>query len=789
MIQIIGYRYVANIRTNSMSTQTKFLDRKWRAESVPDLFARIDDYLSLIPQNEHWNLHYTIARCQEKTGRILEKQTTIPWDIDGIDMDKIDHYHDIILTVLGMKYDEVGIVCSGNGLHYLIETDVAIRDVTYFNATQLQYGIIADKINLALRQAGLAGSVDRGIWCQGHTLRLPNTENRKTEMQGYKGKNSITQCYMIQPRMVVQIGYALHLQERLAIPAEGEAINPLHARKFSNIDTESVLSECLFLKYCKDFAPVLKEELWYSMISLVCRLEDGVTLCHNMSKDHPGYNAAECELKIQQSFNLTGPHLCTTINNKWGGCRDCPHFGKVSTALLLKDPDFISTKDNGFYNMKLDKHGNLVKGQPNYDDLVKFFRQQHDFIVNKMEQVFIWNGIHWQEMFDIDIKAFAEEHFDPSPTSGMCNEFLQKIHRTNVQPKSFFETSTERKINLVNGILDFSQGYAQLLPSSKDIAFMYCTQYKYDPLAECPLFDRFLQEITCNDSYTSNFLLEFIAYALMDTECKEQIALILKGEGSNGKSTFIEVIKALVGREAYSILNLEQIKNEQHAASLQGKLFNLSEETPKASFAESSHIKNAITGGEIPVKIVYKPPFHIRNRAKMIVATNTVPPTADNSYGFHRRFKIIPFDASFKGKAIDKNLLGKLIAEMPGILNRVLEAFKRYSNQDGFTVAKKVEDESTIFQEENNISTFFEDYLVAGGPEDYVSTAELYRIYEKEYCTSENIRYPISPARFGKEFSQWITLIQINARRVQRKINKHKTWCYEGIKLAYQAQF
>ena len=792
MIQIIGYRYALNPRTKSKQTVTEFFNRQWRSDSVPDLFAKIDEFVSQIPSNERYNIHYTIARCHEKKGRILRKQTTIPWDIDGIDVSKVDTYHDVVLTVLGMKFDQVGIVFSGNGLHYLIESDIAIVDATYFASTKTQYLIIADKINLALQENGLPGKVDTTIWTAGHTLRLPNTENRKTEAEGYAGKNSITQCYLIQHKMVIQHGYAMHLQETLAIPNEGEAITPSQAQRFTSVDTDAVLQGCLFLQHCKTHAAILPEPQWHSMISILCRLDDGIELCHEYSQKHPGYRMAEVEMKIRHSLSLTGPHLCKTIDRKWGGCKDCPHNNTVSTPLLIKDPDFIATKDTGFYNMVYDsKTGEMKVGKPNFDDLFKFYCQQNTYVSDSHDCLFIWNGVHWEFMSDKIVKMFAEQNFSPKPTSSMCKEFLEKVQRNNFREKVWFEESTDKKINLKNGVLDFSKGYPQLLTSSHDISFMYSANYEYDPKATCPTFDRFMKEVTCNQQDISDFLLEYVAYALMDIECKEQLAVVLLGDGANGKSTFIEVVKALVGKKAYSILNLDQIRNDQQAASLQGKLFNLSEETPKESFVESSHFKNIVSGGEIAVKVVYKEPFNIRNRAKLIVAANSMPDTKDSSHGFYRRFRIVPFKARFNRANMDKHLKDKLLAELPGILNRVLEAFERYTNQRGFTEAGAITEAAEEYKNSQSLDDFFGDLIViTPSPKDYVTITDIYDAY-LSFCNKERIEYPKSPKVFGSMLKNWLMDRGHDAHRLKtpRTAGEVRTYCYQGLKLVIKPRF
>jgi len=790
MIQIIGYRHIYDKKTDTYKTVTSFFSKKWRAESVPDLLENIHIYLGKIPQEERWNLHYTVAKCKEAKCRVLEEQTTIPFDIDGIDVERIAEYHPVVLEVLGTKYEDTGIICSGNGLHYLIETDIGITDSNYFKATRAQYGLMCEQINTALVRANLVGKADSNVWATSHTLRLPNTENRKTKECGYLNKNSITRCYVIQANMPIHKDYAVHLQKHASLPPRDEFVELRDYASYASNDTPAILAGCKFLHHCKTNAATLSEPEWYAMLSITSRLDDGFNISHALSSPHPSYSERECSIKIEHAKTSSGPRKCTSIDTLWGGCSSCPNYGKVITPLRIKSDDFIETKATGFYNL-VNKNGEIIAGKPNYNDLLKYFEQKHSFICDDNANVFLWNGRHWESCKDSYIHAFAEEHFDPSPSNTMCNEFLSKVHRTNVRSEDFFGKNIEKKINLQNGVLDFSTGVPHLIPSCKDLGFMYCAEYEYDPHATAHRFKKFMEEITCGRKELEYFIMEYIAYALMDVDCKEQVAMILLGDGANGKSTLIEVIKGLVGRKAYSILNLEQIQNEQQAAQLQGKLFNLSEETPKDSMAESSHFKNLVSGGEISVKTVYKPPYLIRNRAKIIVAANSMPNSKDNSHGFWRRFKIVPFDAIFTKKSQDKNLKSILLKELSGIINLVVEAHKRYTGQGGFTESVDIEAANKAYRNENTLSDFFTDLLdITYKDDDRLTINAVYSEYLK-YCERNHVKYPVNKNNFGKDLKTYLLSQGHPAERTKTKVanNPIREYCYRRLKFATNNMF
>ncbi len=65
-------------------------------------------------------------------------------------------------------------------------------------------------------------------------------------------------------------------------------------------------------------------------------------------------------------------------------------------------------------------------------------------------------------------------------------------------------------------------------------------------------------------------------------------------------------------------------------------------------FRQTALLKRLTGLDLINMEIKYKAPFDAKNFAKLIIATNTLPPTTDKSPGFCRRWLIIDFPNQFK---------------------------------------------------------------------------------------------------------------------------------------------
>jgi putative DNA primase/helicase len=243
-------------------------------------------------------------------------------------------------------------------------------------------------------------------------------------------------------------------------------------------------------------------------------------------------------------------------------------------------------------------------------------------------------------------------------------------------------------LNFQNGVLDietnkFESGH------TKERGFRYCLPYDYDPKAKAPVFEAMLDRITCGDESLKKILLEFMGYALSDDSYWLHKALVMVGTGSNGKSTFIKTLTKLVGKDSYSTIRIGDLKHEYSRQLLDGKLFNISEETPNNALVASDIFKDVTSGGELQVREPYKSPYKMVCKAKIILTCNDMPSVSDTSQGFYRRLLIVPFRAEIdeRGKDFDPQITEKLDAELPGILNMALKAYKRVRIEKSFSRA------------------------------------------------------------------------------------------------------
>lgn len=420
--------------------------------------------------------------------------------------------------------------------------------------------------------------------------------------------------------------------------------------------------------------------------------------------------------------------------------------------------EIIATQNTGFHTITWER-GREVK-KPNYDDLLQYFDRKHHYqLLETSGLCYVWKGTHYEEYKYL--KYFAETHFNPKPTKQIREEFKDKVINSKQIPMTWWEDTTKFKANFQNGVLDLKT--MEFGPSNPKLGFRHVLDYDYDPTATCPQFDKFLNDCLQNDQELVTLVCEFIGYAMSNDKYWLHKALILEGEGSNGKSTLMNVIKALAGKNSYSVASLAGIKKENTLQTLDGKLFNISEETPSKALIESSIFKAIVAGGETNVRKLYSNTYTMRNRAKLILACNDMPETTDSSQGLFRRLLIIPFRKTFSdnNKNKDPFIEEKLMPELPGIFNKVVAAYKEVLKRKSFTKAQASHEELEMFKAVNEDYTkaWIKDTLLPhplgnGHDDSFVSIQTLYTQYSGD--TEAGGIKPVDVRSFGKKLTRAI---------------------------------
>jgi P4 family phage/plasmid primase-like protien len=159
---------------------------------------------------------------------------------------------------------------------------------------------------------------------------------------------------------------------------------------------------------------------------------------------------------------------------------------------------------------------------------------------------------------------------------------------------------TPRWINVPNGLLDWRT--RELHPHTPDVLSTVQLPVRWDPAADCPAFEQFLGEVLPADCLAPadggpGFIWELLGYCLYSGN-PHHVAVLLFGNGRNGKGALLRVLGRLAGARNTSSVPLHDLsENRFRAATLYGRLLNIAGDLDARWLANTATFK-AITGGD-----------------------------------------------------------------------------------------------------------------------------------------------------------------------------------------------
>lgn len=216
-----------------------------------------------------------------------------------------------------------------------------------------------------------------------------------------------------------------------------------------------------------------------------------------------------------------------------------------------------------------------------------------------------------------------------------------------------------------NGLLDVeSMKFKPMSPEYLETIQLNCD---YNPKAKSPIADKFFADVTCGDKSVETLLYEAIGYSMLKTN-EMQKAFLLVGSGRNGKSTYFDVIKQVLGRQNTTAISFKDLAGTFRASALDGKLASLAGDISSQPITESDLFKSITSGEDVLIEKKYEHAYERQLYSTMFFSANALPRTPDTSEGFFRRFCIIPFNADLsKVKMVDGALFHKKLMEKDAI--------------------------------------------------------------------------------------------------------------------------
>lgn len=320
----------------------------------------------------------------------------------------------------------------------------------------------------------------------------------------------------------------------------------------------------------------------------------------------------------------------------------------------------------------------------------------------------------------------------------------------------------------------------EMLPFTSDVIDFARLPINYDPTAYSPELDAMLKKVFKQDQEAMNLFEEMVGYLLIKN-CRYRKGFLFYGSGSNGKSTILNMLKAFLGQDNVSTVELGKLSDTFLTAELQHKLANIGDDISKKEITDTGSIKKLFTGESQTVQRKYGQPFTLRAYAKLIFSCNDMPHISDRSAGMYSRLTLIPFTAVFSvtDSDFDPFIEDKVVTPiaLSHLLNIALRGLSRLLHTNHFTEPESVKLAAEEYQIDNStVLTWVEDEGVELKHLLGIATNVLYSRFA-DWCSRSNIRNIPSTKLFHKDIE---TKFELTKKRMKNlKTGGKQEWFFE----------
>jgi P4 family phage/plasmid primase-like protien len=252
----------------------------------------------------------------------------------------------------------------------------------------------------------------------------------------------------------------------------------------------------------------------------------------------------------------------------------------------------------------------------------------------------------------------------------------------NTDPLDLRGMHLGRVINCKNGELWFNdKGEMRFLQHNPAHRLTHQINADYDPEAICPEFEKTLNLVfsSCSEPHeVARHWLEMMG-VLLQPKRMQAFWLLMKGPGSNGKSTLMDIISGLMGADSCYAGSVGELpgrrggSNNHFTASLIGKLMFLDDDMPAGILLPDDWVKKLSEEKLMTANPKGSKTFEFTSRATLVCLSNTWPSVADITVGMRRRAQVIEMNHTIPEGSRDPRCKPYILKnELSGVLNLLL---------------------------------------------------------------------------------------------------------------------
>lgn len=375
-------------------------------------------------------------------------------------------------------------------------------------------------------------------------------------------------------------------------------------------------------------------------------------------------------------------------------------------------------------------------------------------IISTNSTIYMYNGKYYKPMLLEELERLIHLEYGNELKKSRRIEIINFIKlKSWVEPNKLNKNWNE--IVVKNGILNITNMklYEHTPEAYNTVYIDY--NYKDEPVYSNQI-DTFMNFLSDKDIDKKKLLYEIIGYCFVRKTVLSKF-FIFYGEGQTGKSTYLKLIEKLVGEDNTSFLNIQDLEDRFLPAEMFSKLVNVGDDLPFKPLGNSNMLKKFVTGEKTTVQEKFGQPFSFNNFAKLLFATNRLPPITDKTSGLYRRLIIVEMNNIINKP--DPFFMERLtVDDYEYLLFNAIKAIRGAIMNNSFTETEETKRHLTLFRtEQSSVLMFIEDYGLSQKTCRNEVVTDMYNKY-KYYCENEAGFKPLNKINFKREFADELDL-------------------------------
>ena len=315
-------------------------------------------------------------------------------------------------------------------------------------------------------------------------------------------------------------------------------------------------------------------------------------------------------------------------------------------------------------------------------------------------------------------------------------------------------------VALANGLFDLRSKELHpftpkvVLTSKASVAF--CEDATMCPVIDNWSVDEWIRELANDDPEVEQLFWQIVAALFRPGHAFNKAVLLYSPTGSNGKGTFLELLRNLVGAERAATLSISDFGGPFLPETLRGAFCVLSDENEVGDFLRRAGVFKAwITHDWIRLNVKYGSMSDIKGRGLCVFCVNELPSSKDKSESFYRRFVAIPFLKRYTGANENTSIKNEYVKRAE-VLEYVAHKALTMPLFDSFVTPKVCEDLLGDIRVENDPVLQFADEFLPQFRWDLLPWKFLYAMYAAWMRKEVPSGHPVSAREFNRRLTAYV---------------------------------